>query len=650
MRTPARFHSCLGPDIEQFLAHKRSLGTALRQPRRSSCWMPTCWKEMPAVSGGDVRLGGRVPAFTPVRAREATTTCAVPSDGCSLIWWIACRLAETPLRSPPRRARYERTPFIFDTTSAKRLLAKAKALPSKGGTLNRGDTYVLFAVLYGLGLRVGEACRLRIQDVDLGRRLLVIRETKFYKSHLVPFGPKIEALLTEHIHQRWATLPGAARDEARCFACVEDGASTPAPSSDLSCPRSTTGTRDRAGRLLSAPARPAPCLRRRHAHSMVPARLGSANQALALSLHGARRHQLHRGVPDDDAGSARTGQSPFRELRYHHAQGGSSVMTTPLGPLVRSFFIDHLPMQRACGKLDPKLPRHDPSVPVLRVGTTWQSDHDLGCRRPVLRAGSGFPEVSGTAARQLRANPQPAPGRAEHLLYPFGFAHAGDAGGLPANRRDPGQANNAADTHYLEREEVTALFRSCQGRVASRFVIARSCCFSTTPAHGYRKPPICALSISTLTHRPRCICTARETSGVCPLWEETSGHLRQLAAERRKSPIDPVFVAGRNRPARFGIYKIVRRHAAPWDTGGLNHGKSPAPVSPYRRGPSAGVRVEVNVIRSGLTCQSRYHQPLCRIDVACQGEALRTCELPSELRRCPALVQSGRMTKPYWNG
>ena len=43
-------------------------------------------------------------------------------------------LAETPLRSPPRRARYQRTPFIFDTTAAKRLLALAETLLSKGGT------------------------------------------------------------------------------------------------------------------------------------------------------------------------------------------------------------------------------------------------------------------------------------------------------------------------------------------------------------------------------------------------------------------------------------------------------------------------------------------------------------------------------------
>ncbi len=41
-----------------------------------------------------------------------------------------------------------------------------------------------YAMLYGLGLRVGEAPRLCAGDVDLVRQLLFIRDTKFSKSRL----------------------------------------------------------------------------------------------------------------------------------------------------------------------------------------------------------------------------------------------------------------------------------------------------------------------------------------------------------------------------------------------------------------------------------------------------------------------------------
>jgi integrase len=65
---------------------------------------------------------------------------------------------------------------------------------------------------------VGEACRLRIEEVDLERQLLIIRETKFYKSRLVPFGPKLGTLLAQLLRQRRQTAPAAADDQPLFFA------------------------------------------------------------------------------------------------------------------------------------------------------------------------------------------------------------------------------------------------------------------------------------------------------------------------------------------------------------------------------------------------------------------------------------------------
>jgi hypothetical protein len=57
-------------------------------------------------------------------------------------------------------------------------------------------------LLFGLGLRCGEAARLTRADVDLDRQLLVICDTKFGKSRLVPFGPSMAARLTAYIQLR----------------------------------------------------------------------------------------------------------------------------------------------------------------------------------------------------------------------------------------------------------------------------------------------------------------------------------------------------------------------------------------------------------------------------------------------------------------
>lgn len=59
-----------------------------------------------------------------------------------------------------------------------------------------GELYsTVFALLYALGLRAGEATNLAVGDVDLERKLLLIRHAKFRKTRLVPFGPNVERLL-----------------------------------------------------------------------------------------------------------------------------------------------------------------------------------------------------------------------------------------------------------------------------------------------------------------------------------------------------------------------------------------------------------------------------------------------------------------------
>ena len=69
-----------------------------------------------------------------------------------------------------------RIPFILDAAQARRLLDAAAALSDASRAPHRGATYrTIFALCYGLGLRGGEACALRVGDIDRGRELLVSR-------------------------------------------------------------------------------------------------------------------------------------------------------------------------------------------------------------------------------------------------------------------------------------------------------------------------------------------------------------------------------------------------------------------------------------------------------------------------------------------
>ncbi len=110
--------------------------------------------------------------------------------------------APSPLHLQPRHAAAATTPFLFEAAQVEHLLALAAQLPNRPHGHRRGAIYrLIFVLMYALGLRVGEVARLCRQDVDWQRQCLVIRQSKFGKSRLVPFGPKVGQALSEHLQE-----------------------------------------------------------------------------------------------------------------------------------------------------------------------------------------------------------------------------------------------------------------------------------------------------------------------------------------------------------------------------------------------------------------------------------------------------------------
>ena len=112
-------------------------------------------------------------------------------------------IGESPLQLKPRRLSGVRPPFLFNHAQARRLLALAGRLHDNSRAGQRGIIYpMIFALLYGLGLRIGEVARLCAHDVDWNRSVLTVRETKFLKSRLIPMGPKMTARLRDYLERR----------------------------------------------------------------------------------------------------------------------------------------------------------------------------------------------------------------------------------------------------------------------------------------------------------------------------------------------------------------------------------------------------------------------------------------------------------------
>jgi integron integrase len=63
----------------------------------------------------------------------------------------------------------------------------------------RGSHWLLASLLYGSGLRLLEACSLRIKDIDLERRTITLRETKGRKDRHTVIAQHLIDPLTEHL-------------------------------------------------------------------------------------------------------------------------------------------------------------------------------------------------------------------------------------------------------------------------------------------------------------------------------------------------------------------------------------------------------------------------------------------------------------------
>jgi site-specific recombinase XerD len=74
---------------------------------------------------------------------------------------------------------------------------------------------MLLLLLYGAGLRIGEALFLTLANVDLPAGILTIRESKFYKTRLVPMSPALTGILATYMEQCAKEHP--ARPDAMLF-------------------------------------------------------------------------------------------------------------------------------------------------------------------------------------------------------------------------------------------------------------------------------------------------------------------------------------------------------------------------------------------------------------------------------------------------
>ncbi|MDO8787680.1 MAG: tyrosine-type recombinase/integrase [Sulfuritalea sp.] len=98
-------------------------------------------------------------------------------------------------------------PYLYSEEDIAGLLQCALELPTAGG-LRPWTYHCLLGLLSVTGLRIGEAIRLKAEDVDLHAGVLTVRGTKFGKSRLVTIHPSTGDVLEQYRARRESFLAG----------------------------------------------------------------------------------------------------------------------------------------------------------------------------------------------------------------------------------------------------------------------------------------------------------------------------------------------------------------------------------------------------------------------------------------------------------
>ena len=207
MRVVPPLSGPLGRHIREYLALKRSVGLKYDGVEATLASLDAFLRSrgvasVAAVGGQMIRYWESGMACTPLVRRARTQSVKAFFEhlvGLGIVRRNPCALSELPRRASASTFH----PYIYSQQEIAALLAASRSLPPNHLFRLRSETCcTLIALLYALGLRLGEARRLQIGDVDLEQGLLFLRETKFHKSRTVPFGPRLGQCLQTYLGAR----------------------------------------------------------------------------------------------------------------------------------------------------------------------------------------------------------------------------------------------------------------------------------------------------------------------------------------------------------------------------------------------------------------------------------------------------------------
>lgn len=201
-------HQTMTDKVEQYLAYRRDLGYSARTHGS--------YLRQFGAYADNIRHRG------PLTVALAVRWARLPADRGRRCWAVRLKMVrclarylamdEPRTEIPPVHlfgsARQRQTPYVYAEAEVSALITAARQLQPRDG-LRPWNYATLIGLLACTGLRLSEATRLARSDFDDRQGLLIIRETKFHKSRLVPLHPSATRALCRYARKRDQLVPSA---------------------------------------------------------------------------------------------------------------------------------------------------------------------------------------------------------------------------------------------------------------------------------------------------------------------------------------------------------------------------------------------------------------------------------------------------------
>ena len=125
-----------------------------------------------------------------------------------LFMWAIARgyMVTNPLPKDKPKEPEAFVPYIYSNEDLKRIFETALTYRRRFNIEYPEVIQVMLKLTYCLGLRPSETTHLVVDDINLQDGLAFIRETKFYKSRVVPFGREVSQMLGNYLRWRSETV------------------------------------------------------------------------------------------------------------------------------------------------------------------------------------------------------------------------------------------------------------------------------------------------------------------------------------------------------------------------------------------------------------------------------------------------------------